>query len=251
MESLPSLVDIEDSGRIPGIEWRLQVDRTQAAKFGLDVTAIGDAIKLVTRGLEIGSYRPEDTDDEVDILVRYPESWRNLEQLDNVRVVTDAGAIPISNFVTRTADQRVSTLNRRNGERTMTVSANTMSGYFTYDQVQAIRQWLAGDANLDPLVAVEFGGEDEEQEEAGDFLVEAFGVALFLMAIILVTQFNSFYSAVLILSAVIMSTVGVLLGLLITGQAFGIVMTGIGIIALAGIVVNNNDLNSQETMEWE
>ncbi|MEM8589513.1 MAG: efflux RND transporter permease subunit [Pseudomonadota bacterium] len=240
MDSLQGLTDVEDSRPIPGIEWELAVDRAQAAKFGLDVTSIGDSIKLVTRGLEIGSYRPDDTDEEVDILVRYPENWRTLEQLDNIRVVTGEGAIPISNFVTRTAEPLVNTLNRIEGERTMSVSANAGPGYFPDALVGQIREWLATEADLDQSVTVRFGGEDEEQQEAQAFLTQAFGVALFLMAIILVTQFNSFYSAMLILSAVIMSTVGVLLGLMITGQAFGIVMTGIGIIALAGIVVNNN-----------
>ena len=85
-----------------------------------------------------------------------------------------------------------------------------------------------------------FKGEDQEQKEAQAFLMKAFAVALFMMAIILVTQFNSFYSAFLILTAVIMSTCGVMIGLLVTDQPFGIVMSGIGVIALAGIVVNNN-----------
>ena len=85
-----------------------------------------------------------------------------------------------------------------------------------------------------------FRGEDEEQQKAQEFLSKAFGIALFVMALILVTQFNRFYSALLILSAVVLSTVGVLIGLLVTRQPFGIVMSGIGVIALAGIVVNNN-----------
>ena len=85
-----------------------------------------------------------------------------------------------------------------------------------------------------------FAGEDEEQREASAFLMRAFMVALTLMAVILLTQFNSFFSALLILSAVIMSTAGVLVGLILTGQPFGIVMCGIGVIALAGIIVNNN-----------
>jgi multidrug efflux pump len=105
--------------------------------------------------------------------------------------------------------------------------------------VRKLRAWLA-EAPLDPRVNVEFKGEDQDQREAGAFLIKAFGVALFVMAIILVTQFNSFYQALLILSAVVFSTVGVLLGLLVTAQPFGIVMSGIGVIALAGIVVNNN-----------
>ena len=95
-------------------------------------------------------------------------------------------------------------------------------------------------AGIDPQIKVTFRGEDEEKRQAEVFLGKAFSVALFIMAIILVTQFNSYYSALLILTSVIMSTIGVFIGLLVTGQPFGIVMSGIGVIALAGIVVNNN-----------
>lgn len=84
------------------------------------------------------------------------------------------------------------------------------------------------------------GGEDADQREAAQFLSTAFVVAIFLMLLILLVQFNSFYQTALVLSAVVFSTAGVLLGLLINGQSFGIVMVGMGIIALAGIVVNNN-----------
>jgi len=121
----------------------------------------------------------------------------------------------------------------------MSVKADLMPGVLADDMVTALQDWLK-EAGIDPRVNVTFKGEDEEQAKAKAFLVEAFGVALFIMAIILVTQFNSFYSALLILSAVIMSTIGVFIGLLVTGQPFGIVMGGIGVIALAGIVVNNN-----------
>jgi multidrug efflux pump len=240
LEGMDGLVDIEDSRPIPGIEWELAVDRAQAAKFGVDVTAVGDTIKLVTRGLKIGAYRPDDSDDEIDIMVRYPEGERRLSQLDGVRVVTDAGAIPISNFVTMVAQQKVGTLHRTGGQRVVTVQADVAPGVLPDDKVREIRAWLAEAAPLDGRIGVGFAGEDEEQKEAEAFLGKAFGVALFLIAIILLTQFNSFYSASLILSAVVMSTVGVLIGLLVTGQPFGIIMTGIGVIALAGIVVSNN-----------
>jgi multidrug efflux pump len=121
----------------------------------------------------------------------------------------------------------------------MTVKADVEDGILTNDKVREIRDWL-GTADLDPRVAILFKGEDKEQKEAEVFLLRAFSIALFAMAIILVTQFNRFYSALLILSAVIMSTIGVMIGLLIIGQPFGIVMSGVGVIALAGIVVNNN-----------
>jgi multidrug efflux pump len=121
----------------------------------------------------------------------------------------------------------------------MTVEADVEEGILADFKVSEIRNWLA-QAEMDPRIEFTFKGEDKEQREAEAFLVKAFGVALFVMAIILVTQFNSFYQALLILSAVFFSTIGVLLGLLVTGQPFGIVMSGVGVIALAGIVVNNN-----------
>ncbi|NNG04046.1 MAG: efflux RND transporter permease subunit [Inquilinus sp.] len=239
METMDGLVDIEDSRPIPAIEWEIAVNRSQAAKYGVDVTAVGDSIKLVTTGLTIGSYRPDDSDDEIDIIVRYPERWRSLNQLDDVRVSSGLASIPISNFVTRTAQPKVGTLNRVDARRVMTVKADLAEGVLADSMVSALRAWLPT-AGIDPRVEWEFRGEDEEQKAAQAFLGKAFGVALFIMAIILVTQFNSFYSALLILSAVVMSTSGVLIGLLATAQPFGIVMTGIGVIALAGIVVNNN-----------
>jgi multidrug efflux pump len=119
------------------------------------------------------------------------------------------------------------------------VQADVAEGLLLDAKVQELRRWISN-ADLDPRVEVTFKGEDEDQREAQAFLTKAFGIALFLMAIILVTQFNSFYQALLILSAVGFSTIGVLLGLLITQQPFGVVMSGVGVIALAGIVVNNN-----------
>jgi len=240
MEGLDGLVDLEDSRPVPGIEWEMTVDRAQASKYGVDVSAIGDTIKLVTNGLTIDTYRPDDTDEEIDIVVRYPERWRSLEQLDQIRIVTGSGTgVPASNFVERVAEPRTGTLNRTGGRRVMTVKADVAPGVLPATKVEEIRQWL-DTGPLDERVSYTFKGEDEEQQAAASFLGKAFMVALFIMAIILVTQFNSFYSALLILTAVVMSTVGVLIGLIATGQPFGIVMTGIGVIALAGIVVNNN-----------
>tara|TARA_R110002095_G_scaffold32970_6_gene31505 strand:- start:391 stop:1260 length:870 start_codon:yes stop_codon:yes gene_type:complete len=163
-----------------------------------------------------------------------------MDQLDNLRVMTESGMVPISNFVKREARQKVGNINRADGERIMTVKANVVAGVLVDEKVREIQTWLENEANINPEVSYVFKGEDEEQKKAQEFLGKAFAVALFIMAIILVTQFNSFYHAFLILTAVIMSTIGVFVGLIITGQPFGIVMTGVGVIALAGIVVNNN-----------
>ena len=239
IDTLVGLKDVEDSRPVPGIEWEINVDRAEAAKFGADVTMVGNVVKFVTNGMKITDYRPDDSDEEIDIVARYPYKDRTINQLDEIRLQTPEGLVPISNFVERVAKPRTGQLSRVDAVRVMTVRADVLPGVLADNMVRQIRAWLPA-AGLDPRVEVEFRGEDEEQKAAQAFLQKAFSVALFLMAIILVTQFNSFYSAFLILSAVIMSTVGVMLGLLIVGQPFGIVMSGIGVIALAGIVVNNN-----------
>lgn len=239
MESMDGLINIEDGRQLPGIDFEINVDRPQAAKFGADVELVGRSVQLATNGLKLGGYRPDDADDEIDVRARYPLEFRTLEQLNQLRVEGDNGSIPIGNFVTLEPRQKTGTLNRTDTRRIIAVKADVEEGLLVDGKVQEIAEWLSG-AGLDPRIMIKFKGEDEEQRKAQDFLVKAFAVALFMMALILVTQFNSFYSAFLILSAVIMSTIGVFIGLLITGQPFGIVMSGIGVIALAGIVVNNN-----------
>ncbi len=235
----PGLVELEDTRDIPGIEWRLTVDRAQAAKFGADVSLIGRYVQLVTKGMKITDYRPDDSDEEVDVVVRYPVALRTLAQLERIRMETDDGLMPIGNFVTMTAEPKVGKVRRVDARPAITVKADVAEGVLPNDKVRELRAWLS-EADIPADLEVAFKGEDEEQQAAQAFLVKAFGVALFIMAIILVTQFNSFYSALLILSAVIMSTIGVMIGLMVTGKPFGIVMSGIGVIALAGIVVNNN-----------
>jgi multidrug efflux pump len=240
LDTMTGLKDIEDGRPVPGIEWELVVDRAQAAKFDADIPVIGNIIRLATNGLKVSEFRPDDADDEIDIVIRYPSDKRTLSQLDNIRVQTPKGLIPLSNFVRRVPKLQTRELRRTDAKRSMTVKADVLPGILANNKQTEIRSWIENDAGLGPGIKITFKGEDEEQKKASAFLSRAFGIALFLMAIILVTQFNRFYSAFLILTAVIMSTVGVMLGLLIIAQPFSIVMSGIGVIALAGIVVNNN-----------
>lgn len=239
MNRVGGFVDLEDGRPIPGLEWEMRVDRAQAAKFGADVQLIGSYVQMATWGMEIGNYRPDTSEEEIDIVVRLPEEYRNSTHLQRIRVQTERGNVPIANFVSLQPTPQTSLLRRVDGLRTMTIRSDVAPGILPDDKVRELRQEI-NQLDLDPAVRVSFRGEDEEQRAAADFLGKAFVVALFLMAIILVTQFNSFYGAVLVLSAVVLSTIGVMLGLLLTGQPFGIVMSGIGVIALAGIVVNNN-----------
>ncbi len=248
LEKIGGFVAIEDSRPLPGIQWEMKVDRAQAAKFGVDLTTIGYYIRIVTNGLQLAEYRPDDAEDEIDIVLRHTMDERTLDMLDRVRIETAGGPVPIGSFVERIPKPAVGTINRVDGKRAITVKADVsdtlkaeLGGGAVNAKTEEIRAWLdAHRTDLDPQIEITFKGQDEDQQEAQNFLVKAFTIALFVMAIILVTQFNSFYSAALILTAVVMSTIGVLIGLIVTQQPFGIVMSGVGVIALAGIIVNNN-----------
>jgi multidrug efflux pump len=231
--------DLDDGQPLPGIDWRIEVDKSQAAKYGAGVNTVGSAIQLVTNGLKATEYRPVDSDKSVDILVRFPPERRSLDQIDDLRVQTQVGHVPIGNFVERVPAQRVGYINRVNANRVTTVSANVAEGVQTAKVQQEIATELA-QADLGQGVSFRLKGEDEERNKAGAFLMKAFGTAIFLIFAILLAQFNKLTSVFVVLTAVVMSTFGVLLGLLIMGQSFGVVMTGIGVIANAGVIVNNN-----------
>jgi multidrug efflux pump len=238
LENLGGLVDISDNRPLPGIEWRLHVNREMAARYGVDVATLGNVIQMATTGLKLADYRPDDAEDEVDIRLRLPLELRTLDRLENQTVNTAFGPVPIRNFTTLEPAQKTGTLHRTNGQRTLTVEADVAPGYQADERLSVLKAQLA-EAPLDGVI-IRYGGEEEDQQETMIFLSTAFIIALLLMALILVTQFNSLYQAALVLSAIVFSTAGVLLGLLITGRPFGIVMVGLGLIALAGIVVNNN-----------
>ncbi|WP_448549050.1 efflux RND transporter permease subunit [Thalassotalea fusca] len=231
--------DIEDSAPKPGIEWQLKIDRSKAATYGADAAIVGSTVQMVTNGLKLGEYRPDDVDDDLDIRVRFPQEKRSIGRLDELRVKTSAGLVPVSSFVERVAAAKVDTIRRTDGKRVVTIQANLVPGAQLLKELPLLEAALPTLA-ISPTVEIAVKGQNEDQQESQDFLVNAFGVALFVMAIILVTQFNSFYQAFLILSAVVFSTVGVFLALFLVQKPFGIVMGGIGVISLAGIVVNNN-----------
>lgn len=230
---------ISDTASQPGIEWMLKVDRSDAARFGADATLVGNTVQFVTTGLKVGEFRPDDVDDEIDIRVRFPEEDRYIGKLDELRVKTPSGMVPISNFVERRAQPKTDVIRHVDSRRVIQVEANMAPGVLLDHELPKLQEQLPS-LDINPNVQITIKGQNEQQQESQDFLQNAFLVALFVMAIILVTQFNSFYQAFLILSAVLFSTVGVFLGLAIVQKPFGIVMSGIGVISLAGIVVNNN-----------
>jgi multidrug efflux pump len=239
LDNSDKFTSVSDTASKPGIEWQLKVNRADAARFGADATLVGSTVQFITNGLKIGDYRPDDVDDELDIRVRYPVESRFIGKLDELRMKTVKGMVPISNFVERTAKPKTDLIRRIDSQRVIAVEANMVPGELLSIELPKLQELLPN-LGLDPRVTITVKGQNEQQEESTEFLENAFLIALFVMAIILVTQFNSFYQAFLILSAVLFSTVGVFLGLLIFQKPFGIVMSGIGVIALAGIVVNNN-----------
>ncbi|MEM9795474.1 MAG: efflux RND transporter permease subunit [Pseudomonadota bacterium] len=358
----PALIDFEDTLPLPGIDWEIDVDVEKAGRFGADVATVGAMVQLVTRGILLDTMRVDSSDEEIEIRVRLPENDRVLSTLDNLRVRTDDGLVPLANFIERRPVPRLAEIDRVDGERFFDVKADVASGQsiiklqppagpdgalpppvdagfgrvlgleelatfdgrtfvlldpmtgiggliarltggdlysftvFGFDRVTlpggldeiasivgaetdvdigdlaeltlagidlsdaAVRGADTGDITAVPItpterieaitplldealpasVSWEWTGDQEEQAESGAFLQKAFMGALGLMFIILLAQFNSVYNAVLVLLAVVLSTTGVLIGMLVMDQAFSIIMTGTGIVALAGIVVNNN-----------
>ena len=226
MADIGGFTDVTDSRPLPGVEWRIAVNRSEAARFGADISTLGQAVQLLTRGITVADYRPDDAEGSIDINVRFPSDERTLEELQSLRVPTSAGLVPISNFVTFEPSPRTGTITRVDQERVVTIEANVAPGVLVNDQTVALRSAIDA-MDLPPGVEASFAGEAEDQQESMIFLAGAFITAIFLMFVILVIQFNSFYQAFVVMSAIVFSIAGVLFGLLITGRPFGVVMGGL------------------------
>ncbi|WP_024328086.1 efflux RND transporter permease subunit [Thioalkalivibrio sp. AKL19] len=239
MDQLGGFEDVTDDLPLPGVELEVRFDREQAARFGVDVPLLGDGVQLITSGILLGTYRPDYSDEEVDIRLRLPAEQRHLQQLAGLNLPGAAGLVPLAHFAELVPVPATGLIKRRDGDRAYTLEADAAPGYLVDERQRSLEGRMAG-MELDPQVQLRFRGQAEEQAEATRFLLGAFGLSLFLMLAMMVTQFNRFSQALLVLSAIVFSTAGVLLALLVRGEPFGIVMSGIGVLALAGIVVNNN-----------
>jgi multidrug efflux pump len=243
MASDPQLVELEDTRTSPGIEWNMQIDREAAGRYGVDVLSVGQAIQFLTGGVLVGRFRPDDTQDELDIRVRFPPTARNSAAFDQLKITTPMGPVPASYFVKRVPAQQITQIQRREGQRLVIVQANTAKGVAANQKIAALKPWLEK-APIDPSVRWKFTGADEEGQAAAAFFVTAMAVSLFLMGVILLWQFNSFYGVLVTLSAVILSTAGVLLGVLVnvahTFDYISVIMLGTGVVALFGVVVGHN-----------
>jgi len=279
LQAMTGIVNAGDTRPLPGIDWEITVDVEKAGRYGADVATVGGMVQLVTRGVLLDTMRVPTSDEEIDIRVRLPEEDQVLSTLDSLKVRTSAGLVPLSNFITRTPVPKLAQISRVDQERYFTVDAGVETGLVKItniadgtsrimteaeeaadtdiqagladaslrrevvnanERIAVLEDWLKNEANLPDGITYEMGGDLANQAESTTFLAQAFAGALGLMFIILLAQFNSFYNAILVLTAVVLSTTGVLIGMMVMDQAFSIIMTGTGIVALAGIVVNNN-----------
>ena len=225
---------------LPGIDWKIEVDKAEAAKYGAGVNTVGTAVQLVTNGVKVTEYRPSDNDKSVDIIVRFPEGRRSLDQIDDLRVQTASRPCADRQFrrARRRAARRLHQPRRRQPRD---------DGLGQRRRGRAERQGAAGDRGRAgegrPRRGRDSGGSRARTRNARrrpPSCSRRSATAIFLIFAILLAQFNKLTSVVLVLTAVVLSTIGVLLGLMVMGQPFGVVMTGIGIIANAGVIVNNN-----------
>ncbi len=236
---MDGLNNIFSSKAYPSVEWRVEVDKQKAAQLGVSVSDVGALVQMLTNGFKVGEYRPDDAKDEVEIRARFPDSDRTITGVRDLNVVTKQGTVPVSSFVKVIPKENRQTVNRKNGKYFQEIGAGTEDESEVSQKVAELGSWL-GSQNLGNGISYKFSGMAEETEEVNRFMIVAGVTAVFMMLLMLITQFNSFYQSFIILSSVTISFVGVLLGLLITGKSFSTTMTGISIVTLAGIVVNNN-----------
>ncbi|WP_353276252.1 efflux RND transporter permease subunit [Wolbachia endosymbiont (group B) of Villa cingulata] len=233
-------INIQDSRSAPGIEWNMSIDKSKATSSGVSVATIGDFIKMVTNGVLIGKYRPNNADEEIDIILRFPRKNRNMKTIDNLFINTANGPYSMSSIVKYVPEKKANKLSRIDGSRTVTISADVDTGYLVDERVKFIQNSITQDCSKG--VKIDFKGDKEDQQKSGAFLLKAFILAITLMILVLVAQFNNIYYTFIVMTAVFLSTTCVFFIFFLIQKVFVVVMCGVGVIALAGIIVNNNIL---------
>lgn len=237
IKDIPGLVDLRSDFNEGKPEIRVRIDREKAALYGLSTASIASTIQTAIMGTEASKYRVGE--DEYDITVRFRESDRDhFESLDELTVFYEGSHIPIANFCKFELSGGLGTIVRKNQDRVVSLTGNAADGFLPNDLLSEIGVALS-DFPLPTGYTIRFSGETEDQDEAAAFLKSAFGTALLLILLVLISQFNSVMLPIAILTSVILSLIGVFVGLMVTQLPFGIIMTGVGVISLAGVVVNN------------
>ena len=236
----PKLVGLESDLDDARPELSVNVDREKAALYDLNTAKVGNVIRGAINGIEAAKYRTGN--DEFDIVVRLAESYRDeLEGLRELTIMAEGGIqVPLVSVATWSVEEGAGAIRRKDQERMATITSDVAAGYSNNAVLAEVQAILADfEGALPPGYTMQYTGQSQEQDEASAFLGGAFLTALLLIGFILISQFNSVVKPVIILTSVIMSTMGVLIGLTLFQMPFGIINTGVGIISLAGIVVNN------------
>lgn len=240
IQDIPGLVSLDDDFDLARPELTVRVDRTQAARLGLTTRDVASTVRTAVNGTEASIYRYGE--DEADVTVRLQEDFRgSIEDLSGLVVVTPSGGqVPLSSVARVERTTALTSINHKDQKRMVTITGDVTSPELAEPVRQEARARIEALPSLLPAgYGVSFAGQQEDEEEAKRFLSSAFLYAVLIVLGLMVAKFDSLAIPAIIISSVLMSTLGVLLGLLVTGLPFGIIMTGLGVISLAGIVVNN------------
>ncbi len=242
-QSITGIEELQPDVRLGKPELTVKIDREAARRYGVSTFAIADAIRTSVFGKEVSKFK--EGEDEYPIFIRLDEKYRNnITDLLNQRITFRSPAsgkisqVPISAVADVKFNSTYSSIKRKDEERMITLFSNVLEDYNAIEVVDELRDLMA-DYPLPAGVTYGFTGEQEQQSEDSSFLGTSFLIAIFAIFIIIVAQFNSIYSPFIIILSIVFSTIGVFLGYAISGMDLNIIFTGIGIISLAGIVVNN------------
>ncbi|QDG51462.1 hypothetical protein FIV42_12115 [Persicimonas caeni] len=238
LRAIPGIVNLQDDIELSRPEIQILVDRRQAALRGVNTQSIAQTVRTAINGTKASVFR--EGEDEFDVTVRLQESDRDgVEDLEKLTVADkDNNRVPLVDVAQITVRGGSGSIRHKDRQRVVSVTADAAKGYLPNNLLKEAQTRLE-DLDVPPGYELAFTGEQEEQKKAGDFLAKALLAAVFLISLILVTEFNSIAQPFIILCSVLLSLIGVLWSLIITGEPFGVIMTGIGIISLAGVVVNN------------
>ncbi len=236
IEDVPGIARLKSDFETGSPELRIQVDREKAALQGLNTFHIANTIRTAVNGTKASEFRVDT--DEYDIVVRYGKDYRkNYNDLLNLTIFNEGVHHPLANFVTLNLTTGLSNVNHVDGERVVTITADAIGR--SAAEVLAETKRRLEDYDMRAGYTISFSGQDEEQRSSMQFLIRALMIAVVLIFFVLVAKFNSITLPVVIMVTVVLSFIGVFIGLLVTFKPFSIIMTGIGVISLAGIVVNN------------
>ena len=236
IRDIPGLVDLRDTFDQGRPELRVIIDREKARLYGLNTAKIANTVRTAINGTEASEYRIND--EEYDITVRLSKEWRNqISDLEQLIIFDEGKPVPLSSIASLEFGGGFSSIKRKDLKRVVTITGNT-AGRLDNEVLADIRTRL--DAfELPSGYSIDYTGQNKEQQDSMEFLSGAFLIALLLIFLVLVSEFNSVITPFIIMLSVLLSLAGVFLGLLVTGTPFGVIMTGIGVISLAGVVVNN------------